>query len=68
MSPGAGHSATGLIGRISYDEVPPRVEYHPTVHGRELREVLGPMMKWARQHNQLYMNYRKPGSGRAPDL
>lgn len=60
-------SDTGLIERISYDEVPPRVEYHLTEHGKDLREALGPMMKWARKHNQLYMSYRKPGFARAPD-
>ncbi|OPX64383.1 MULTISPECIES: helix-turn-helix domain-containing protein [unclassified Methanoregula] len=58
---------TGLIERISYNEIPPRVEYLLTEHGRELREVIRPMMRWARHHNQIYMSYRKPHIADAPD-
>jgi len=57
----------GLIERISFGEIPPRVEYSLTEHGRELREALVPMMKWARRHNQLYLSYRKPSFAQAPD-
>lgn len=58
---------TGLVERISFGEIPPRVEYRLTDHGRELRNALGPMMQWAKRHNQMYMSYRKPAMARAPD-
>jgi len=58
---------TGLIQRISYAEIPPRVEYTLTEHGKELREAIGPLLKWARRHNQLYLSYRKPSFAQAPD-
>ncbi|MDD1687859.1 helix-turn-helix domain-containing protein [Methanoregula sp.] len=59
---------TGLIQRIAYSEVPPRVEYSLTDHGRDLRVAIGPLLKWAKQHNQLYMSYRKPELAHAPDI
>lgn len=37
----------GLIERRSFDEVPPRVEYSLTSHGRELEERLQPLLEWA---------------------
>lgn len=38
-----------LIERRSFDEVPPRVEYSLTGHGRELEERLQPLLEWASQ-------------------
>jgi len=58
---------TGLIQRLSYAEIPPRVEYSLTDHGRDLREAIVPLLKWARRHNQLYMSYRKPHLAEVPD-
>ena len=57
----------GLIQRISYAEIPPRVEYSLTEHGRDLRESLVPLLKWAKRHNQIYISYRKPSLAQAPD-
>jgi DNA-binding HxlR family transcriptional regulator len=58
----------GIVDRISYREIPPRVEYRLTEHGMELREALAPIMKWARRHNQMYLSYRMPAFAKAPDL
>ena len=58
----------GLIERVCYAEVPPRVEYKLTDHGRELREAVDPLIRWAMKYNRLFMSYRKPAMARAPDL
>ena len=34
--------------RVSYDEVPPRVEYSLTEDGRRLNEALRPLADWGR--------------------
>lgn len=36
-----------LIGRESFNEIPPRVEYFLTEDGIELRKVIVPVLKWA---------------------
>lgn len=36
-----------LVERRSFDEVPPRVEYSLTAHGRELERRLQPLLDWA---------------------
>ena len=58
----------GLIERISFAEIPPRVEYRLTDHGRDLREAIGPLLKWARHYNELFISYRKPTLAQVPDL
>jgi DNA-binding HxlR family transcriptional regulator len=58
----------GLIERLCFAEVPPRVEYRLTDHGRELRVAVGPLLKWAKDYNGLFSSYRKVGVIRAPDL
>lgn len=40
--------ADGVVLRVSYDEVPPRVEYALTEDGRRLNEALGPLADWGR--------------------
>ena len=38
----------GLVERIQYDEVPPKVEYALTESGKSLKPVLGNVCVWAR--------------------
>jgi len=35
-----------LIGRESFNEIPPRVEYYLTDEGKSLREAIVPLLKW----------------------
>lgn len=42
--------ADGLVGRTSYPEVPPRVEYSLTELGRELMERMLPLVEWVADH------------------
>lgn len=39
----------GLVSRVVYAEVPPRVEYSLTEHGRSLNEALEPLGDWGRR-------------------
>lgn len=42
--------ADGLVARIQYDEIPPRVEYHLTERGESLIPLLGNLVDWALQN------------------
>ena len=42
--------ANGLVKRTIYAEVPPRVEYRLTPHGRSLRPVIEALANWGRIH------------------
>ena len=39
----------GLVLRKVYAEVPPRVEYSLTEHGRSLNQALGPLGAWGKE-------------------
>jgi DNA-binding HxlR family transcriptional regulator len=41
-----------IVHRKVYKEVPPRVEYSLTLHGRSLRPVLTALCKWGAKHRQ----------------
>ncbi|WP_415951844.1 winged helix-turn-helix transcriptional regulator [Streptomyces sp. KLOTTS4A1] len=41
--------ADGVVHRVSYDEVPPRVEYTLTEAGERLNEALQPLAAWGRE-------------------
>lgn len=43
-------SADGLIDRIDFGEIPPRVEYRLTDFGRSLGGALKPLCAWGDQH------------------
>jgi DNA-binding HxlR family transcriptional regulator len=40
-----------LVGRESFPEVPPRVEYFLTEEGRGLRQAIVPLLEWASQRD-----------------
>jgi DNA-binding HxlR family transcriptional regulator len=42
--------ANGLIQRTIYAEVPPRVDYRMTPHGRSLKPVIEALAHWGRLH------------------
>lgn len=42
--------ASGLVNRIVYAEVPPRVEYELTEEGMSLKPVLATLKKWGETH------------------
>jgi DNA-binding HxlR family transcriptional regulator len=42
--------ADGIVARTVYAEVPPRVEYALTDHGRSLEPVIRSLAKWGGQH------------------
>ncbi|MEV8589642.1 helix-turn-helix domain-containing protein [Streptomyces sp. NPDC051180] len=41
--------ADGVVDRVSYDEVPPRVEYALTPAGLRLNDALEPLAAWGRE-------------------
>lgn len=40
----------GLLDRVQYDAIPPRVEYELTEEGQELCERLQPLLEWIESH------------------
>ena len=42
----------GLVHREVFREVPPRVEYSLTEHGRSLNEALGPLGEWGTRRRE----------------
>ena len=42
--------ADGIIERIIFPEIPPRVEYNITDYGKTLLPIIDSMYKWGRQH------------------
>ncbi|MFD0148582.1 winged helix-turn-helix transcriptional regulator [Streptomyces sp. NPDC055721] len=44
--------ADGIVDRVSYDEVPPRVEYGLSKDGTRLVEALEPLAAWGRERRE----------------
>jgi DNA-binding HxlR family transcriptional regulator len=42
----------GILRREAFAEIPPRVEYSLTMDGKELRDLMIPLIKWASQRNE----------------
>jgi DNA-binding HxlR family transcriptional regulator len=42
--------ADGIIERIIYAEIPPRVEYNITLYGNSILPIIDSMYKWGRQN------------------
>ena len=44
--------ADGIVDRVAYDEVPPRVEYGLTEDGVRLSDALEPLAAWGRERRR----------------
>ncbi|MFF5976757.1 winged helix-turn-helix transcriptional regulator [Streptomyces sp. NPDC012769] len=44
--------ADGIVDRVSYDEVPPRVEYALTKDGVRLNDALEPLARWGGERRE----------------
>jgi DNA-binding HxlR family transcriptional regulator len=42
--------ADGIIDRLDYNEIPPKVEYSLTTFGRTLAKALAPLCAWGTEH------------------
>lgn len=41
----------GLLSRVSYNEIPPRVDYNATTKAHDLKEVFQRLTRWADKHD-----------------
>lgn len=49
--------ADGLVERVAYPEIPPKVEYKLSELGLSLRPILRAMQSWGNQYNGTDFNY-----------
>jgi DNA-binding HxlR family transcriptional regulator len=40
----------GLVSRVIYEQVPPKVEYRLTPHGEALKSILNQMIEWGAEY------------------
>lgn len=50
--------ASGIINRVVYPQIPPKVEYSLTNLGLKLNPILQAMHEWAEEVNRLQKSYR----------
>jgi DNA-binding HxlR family transcriptional regulator len=43
--------ADGIIARLDYGEIPPKVEYSQTAFGKTLSKALAPLCEWGTKHS-----------------
>ncbi|GAA4849050.1 winged helix-turn-helix transcriptional regulator [Paenibacillus vulneris] len=48
-----------LIRRVVYQEIPPKVEYSLSEHGKTVSSVLDSMCSWGRKHLEMVENQQK---------
>lgn len=44
--------ADGIIKRVDYNEIPPRVDYSLTKFGQSLAQAFGPLCQWGTDHER----------------
>lgn len=44
----------GIVNRIAFPEIPPRVEYSLTEHGMTLLPIINAMYDWGEKHKSIY--------------
>lgn len=46
----------GIVGRINYNQMPPKVEYFVTEYGKTANEIINVMCMWGRENIRLRKN------------